>query len=789
MKKQLAVLMAAATAVTTVAPAVVNAATVNTNRADALAKVKEALKVRYTDPAVTGLKNVLVTNGEEYLNSVYKFAVKVGGEYVKVNGKTTGNPVDNSYKGLSLSDIVSALDTAELKGQEVIIEKYDKGHRTEGNNIFANEYTNFKRYTVESSGNGLQSIKEMFTDSLYIKNGDKYEKPNYLDEVIYNGKKYELRKLGDVSALVLVGAEKDITDVESAKKANKEFKGEYVIALNKADAKTLEGNTIDLKNVLELKLASGKTIVINDDANYVLNFQAAIDKDGKVHNLLAQHAGNGYADKIVDFGKVESENGNVNSYDINTHPQVIDTYVVQQFNSNFNVKDIYTVADGYSEKGAKFVNNIIKALDAKFTVDKDGKLTDSVEFNFDGKRYAVSVSKAALNDAKVVKEGDKAVFYIKANVLAVDDVKKGSTPEAIEKLITSSVIRVESASELEASTVLRDIRNGKEVVAGRRNVLAGADRFKTAIEISKESYDKGSDAVVLVGQFSTVDGLAAAPFAKSVNAPILLSQFDKITPETVAEIKRLIGKDSAKKVYIVGGENTISKAVEKQLIDELNIRSERVEGKDRFETSRKLSDKLLGSKKAENVFVVGAEAEADAMSASAVAARDKAPIVVVPKDRLDLASKEYLDSKSASKANIYLVGGVNSASEQVRKDLVALPSVKEAKVKRIAGADRQETNAEVINEFYKGSKVGGLFVAKSDNKSLVDALAAGPLAGKKAFPIVLATTALNDAQKTAVRNSVVNYKQQKDTGYANVYEVGMGINAAVMSAIYSILGL
>ncbi|MDY6232899.1 cell wall-binding repeat-containing protein [Peptostreptococcus porci] len=780
MKKQLAVLMAAATAVTTVAPVVANAATINTSRADALAKVQEALKVRYTDPAVTGLKGVLVTNGKEYLNSVYKFAAKVDGKYVQVLNSTvsefSGNVKADDYVGLSLSDIETILDDAALKGKEVTIEKYNKGHKVDGDKIFANQYATFQRYTLKNDDD-QQSIKYMVTKALYRG----LEAPDYLAALNYNGNDYELKMLGDKKVLALKG-------VNTVTKDN-------AVALTQDDATSTGAPMIDLSKVLKLKLQSDAEIVINTNENFVLNFQAAVDKDGKVHNLFAQNAGNGYADKIVNFGKVETADGSASSYDIATHPEVIDTYIVQQYNAVFNVKDIYTVADGYTAKGAEFVNNMIDAIAEP--IIKDGKLNPNAkEFNFDGKRYIVSVDKKSVENAKLVKEGDKAVFYVTADVIAKNDIETmGSTVAKIEKKITKQVIRVEADSELEASTVQRDIANGKKVVAKRRNVLAGADRFKTAIEISKESFaDNGkageANAVVLVGQYSTVDGLAAAPFAKKVNAPILLSQFDKIDADTIAEIKRLIGKNAAEKVYIVGGEKTISKAVEKQLIDELNIRSERIEGKDRFETSRKLSDQLLSridTRKLEKIFTVGAEAEPDAMSASAVAARDEAPIVVVPKTQLDTDSKVYLNKIADGAKTIYLVGGVNSASEQVRKDLVALTKVGESRVKRVAGADRQETNAAVINEFY--GKADGLFVAKSDTKSLVDALAAGPLAGAKKFPIVLATNALTDSQKMAVRNHVVNYKTQASKGYANVYEIGMGINSAVMSAIYNILGL
>ena len=143
-----------------------------------------------------------------------------------------------------------------------------------------------------------------------------------------------------------------------------------------------------------------------------------------------------------------------------------------------------------------------------------------------------------------------------------------------------------------------------------------------------------------------------------------------------------------------------------------------------------------------------------------------------------------------SSAVYNIVGGFNSVSAQVEKDLVAITAhySQNNRVKRYSGDNRQLTNAEVISAFY--NKAEGLVVAKSDTKSLVDALAAAPLAGENKSPILLATKKLEDAQKTALRNHVVGYHQQKvDNGYAKVYEVGMGIASEVMTTVYQILGL
>ena len=819
MKKQIAVLMAAATAVTTVAPVVANAGNVQTDKASALAKVAEAFKVRYTDPAVTGLGDKMVKDGNEYMNSVYKFAAKVGGSYVNKDGKKIKDDVkSDDYDGLSMGDIEDLFKWADIHGKEVVLEKYNKGFRKDDKgNIFANDYTSFQKYVVDSNDkNNDQTIKSMFTEMLYMKEKGDFVAPDYLDKVEYDGLTYVLKNVGTSKTPALVP---EALATQNYKLADANYlRGEKVVFLNSGDSKTVsteaglkkneEFDVFDFGKVLKLHLAGGTVITLNEKSSYVLNFEYAIDKDGKTHNVKARNIKDvaDAATKIVDFGKVETADGEKQAFNIATTLESSENVYVSQANFVIPVKDLYSTADGYTVKGADTVNDIINAV-GKEMVNKDGHFVEQedAQFNFDGKRYQIAIKKSTLNAVKQYKDDKgKWGFDIPVKVLALDDIqldKMNKDAKFVEKKITSAVIRFEGDSELEVSTVLRDIINGKEVVAARRNVLAGKNRFETAIAISKEKFDKedSADSVVLVGQYSIVDGLAAAPLARKLNAPVLFSKFDSIDSNTVAEIGRLLGKNSAKKVYIVGGENTISSKVHDQLVKELNHRVERIEGRDRYETSRKIADKLSDlTKKDENpkpitsIEIVGGRAEADAMSISAVAARDYSPIIVVPQKQLDHATKEYLNTNYKTGVKYNVIGGVNSVSAQVEKDLYAITDHnsknRRSSISRFAGDNRQLTNAEVIKAFYK--KAPGLFVAKSDTKSLVDALAAAPLAGDKNSPILLATKKLEDEQKTALRNHVVGYHQQKvDNGYAKVYEIGMGIASEVMTTVYQILGL
>ncbi len=66
---------------------------------------------------------------------------------------------------------------------------------------------------------------------------------------------------------------------------------------------------------------------------------------------------------------------------------------------------------------------------------------------------------------------------------------------------------------------------------------------------------------------------------------------EALNSKTKAEIQRL----GAKKVYLIGGENSISKEIEQQL-KSLNISIERISGSDRYKTSLLLAQKLNGIK-------------------------------------------------------------------------------------------------------------------------------------------------------------------------------------------------
>ena len=235
--------------------------------------------------------------------------------------------------------------------------------------------------------------------------------------------------------------------------------------------------------------------------------------------------------------------------------------------------------------------------------------------------------------------------------------------------------------------------------------IIGSDRYETAARIADKlgSYDN----VVLVNAESSMsDGLAASGLAGKENGAILLTKKDSIPQATMDRIKKV------KKVYIIGGEAAISAKVANE-ITAVGIKVERLGGKTRVETSEIVAKKLGNYSDA---FVVnGFKGEADAMSASAIAAKKGAPILLTNGKTSTHAKKSGVE--------YYVIGGNSVVDKSIADKYNA---------EVLAGKDRYETNREVIAEFYSNSDK--LYLANGD--TLVDALTASPLAKNEGIVLV-----------------------------------------------------
>lgn len=300
--------------------------------------------------------------------------------------------------------------------------------------------------------------------------------------------------------------------------------------------------------------------------------------------------------------------------------------------------------------------------------------------------------------------------------------------------------------------------------------MIGTDRYDTAVKISKEGWSSSNTVILVNGtEKHMIDGLSSTPLSNLKNAPVLLSNGKNIDNNTLEEIKRL----KATNVIVIGGETSISKSVINQL-NKFNksISVKRVGGKTRYETSLNVAKEMSGNKNIEKIYVSAGDGEADALSISPVAGRERSPIILTQKDGLNKETYNYLKSKNVQ--DTYFIGGEAKISQQATSQISKIVK-NNVSNNRISGKDRQETNAKVIENFYKDSELKAVTLSKDND--LIDALSVGPFAAKENIPVVIATNNLKKSQENVLS------KKKSPT----IYQAGGGISSTVINKIKKLL--
>lgn len=256
--------------------------------------------------------------------------------------------------------------------------------------------------------------------------------------------------------------------------------------------------------------------------------------------------------------------------------------------------------------------------------------------------------------------------------------------------------------------------------------LAGSDRYETAVKISQAGWADNSSqyAVLSAGMDNNlVDALTAAPLAKLKNAPILLTEGDKLNSDTKAELQRL----GVTTVYVTSGIGVITQPA----LDELKAMQITViplGGADRFATALNIAN-VVGVH--DKLVVASAYSNADALSIASIAAAQGMPILLSNLDKLPDNVAAYVDSVKSNVQQTYVIGGTGVLSSDVQNSL--------PHPFRIGGIDRFDTNKLILGAFslYFTAAKDSVYVANGDDNHLVDALTGSVLAAKNSTAIVL----------------------------------------------------
>ncbi|HHT49905.1 MAG TPA: hypothetical protein GXZ78_00295, partial [Eubacteriaceae bacterium] len=269
--------------------------------------------------------------------------------------------------------------------------------------------------------------------------------------------------------------------------------------------------------------------------------------------------------------------------------------------------------------------------------------------------------------------------------------------------------------------------------------IAGDNRYRTAVEASKNAY-KTADTVVLASGEDFADALPGSLLAAKKDAPVLLTLKNRIHSYTIDEIQRL----GASNVIILGGEGAVSEDIENELIGKgLNV--ERISGNNRIRTALAVAEEAVEAP-VKKVFLVNGYDFPDALSVAALAAKEGAPIFLTQSDRLQSVVKEALSDFNVEEVTI--VGGPGVINNNVETEIRDLGYT----VNRIEGSNRYRTSLEVSQYGFDNPET----VIIAYGYDFPDALVGGYLGAKYNAPVLLTSP-------TGIPSYIVDYIKESNS--------------------------
>ena len=742
-KKKLSVVMAGAMLATSVAPVLAAEVTAE----EVKMSEKSLLAKKVVDLAKT---KMISTNA-----------------YIKDTAK---NLVDSTVSGLMVADASAyGIKVLDKDGKEITNLKsvFDKGSSN----------TNIPAEAVVYNVKGIEDIltSDELVEDMTVQVVER-KTTEFLGQIIpgtqieATGKVNTYAVSAFASESAFVGTTNGALSISSGTEVDGGTAKDYVKSVKVNDAKT--GATITLNAVKDLGAEKEENVTIAlDTTKNVLNFNLPLNKDGKITDKVQECVG--FADEATTYQK---------SVAITADPEVKSAYKMVD-DSKKTEKETLLASDLYDGL----------ALTAKGTeIQADLKNAKEVaEENNRPTKATVQLSTTRPDTGNVVNGvASFTVTYYESH----KDVDTGVT--AAKKIIT-----VKSTNLKEIQSLYDMLTNGNYTVG----IVGGDNRYETAVNVAKQQGVKKLDVdsvsnIVLVNGTSLVDGLAASPLAAKLgayesnnttgagtkkSAPLLLTNADSLptaTKEYLVELTKEIPAEKLKtavKINLVGGETVLSESLVDEL-KEMGFSVERFGGDNREETSLEVARGMGLTGNANALFVVGANGEADAMSIASEASKvaKQTPIIVAKAGGLTKNAVRFIKT-NASGGDVDVIGGESVFSKE---DYEKIDEVVTAKVDRVAGSNRFETNAEIIKKY--ASDITEVILVKdgvSNKNELIDALSAANYAAGK--PIVLATDKITESQKVAVLDG-------KDAGgFTKLTQIGQGVARTTLEAVAEFLGL
>ncbi|WP_192796638.1 cell wall-binding repeat-containing protein [Serinicoccus kebangsaanensis] len=254
--------------------------------------------------------------------------------------------------------------------------------------------------------------------------------------------------------------------------------------------------------------------------------------------------------------------------------------------------------------------------------------------------------------------------------------------------------------------------------------VSGTNRFGTAASIAS-LYPDGADTVYVASGRGFADAVAGGSAAASGlvpggvstpdgPAPMLLLDEESVPSQTRTALETL----DPSRIVVLGGDAAVPDTLVQEL--EAYARVDRVSGKNRYGTAAALA-RMFDD--VDTVYVATGESFADALTGSARAGMEGAPVLLTEGDRVPDATAEVLEDLAPDR--VVVVGGEAAINDTVARALGA--------DERVKGTNRYGTAVALTAN--QDADVPVVYIASGEN--FPDALAGSALAAAQGAPVLL----------------------------------------------------
>ena len=263
---------------------------------------------------------------------------------------------------------------------------------------------------------------------------------------------------------------------------------------------------------------------------------------------------------------------------------------------------------------------------------------------------------------KLAEELNKAskLENIIVNGNTVDALAAG----AIAAKLNRSIILTNGKNLPEGSKSIVDSNSSKNIIIGgsssmnieglKGDRIAGADRYETSTKIAEKYYQGNSDKVLLANGMNYIDALSAINLVLNKKAPVLLTRAGMLD----SSVSKYLEKN-AKVVYLLGGEDSISaslsKNIEKTIKDAQSNDSKKPDNNkpgnnkpDNNEPGNKKPDDPVEYDEVKVLKDGKYEVEAEGFSKLAMSGKNNKLIATVEGGKIKDIKFEYNDTKSGT---------------------------------------------------------------------------------------------------------------------------------------------